>query len=191
MLLRVVRDADERWAQDPVTQPVAPLQLADHLVVGMFRGRLVDDRLVQVRIEWQAERLDLGHALGLQQVAQLALDQAHPIDPALVGIGRDVLERAIEIVDHGQQLADQQRVGELREPLTLLVDPAPVVGEVGGSALQAAQVFIGLLARLVQHALHVLELRYQLGARRATRMARVLGGAVGGSLSHGSPSGDS
>src|SRR4029079_4560456 len=74
VLLRVVRDADERWAQDPVTQPVAPLQLADHLVVGIVRGLLVDDRLVQVWIKWLAESLDLPDALGLQQATQLSLD---------------------------------------------------------------------------------------------------------------------
>ena len=28
-------------------------------------------------------------------------------------VGRDVLQRAIEVVEHGQQLADQQRVAEL------------------------------------------------------------------------------
>src|SRR5437773_4390016 len=71
VLLRVVRDADERWAQDPVTQPVAPLQLADHFVVRVVRGLLVDDRLMQVRIELSAECVNLPHALRLEQPSQL------------------------------------------------------------------------------------------------------------------------
>src|SRR3990170_4414049 len=73
VLLRVVRDADQRRAQDPIVQSVTPLQLADHLVIGEFRGLLVDDRFVEIRIEWLARRLDLGHALGLEEGTQLAL----------------------------------------------------------------------------------------------------------------------
>src|SRR5919106_6581457 len=65
VLLRVVRDSDERRAQYPVVQAVAALQLSDHLVVGMVGGLLVDDRLVDVRVERLTDRLDGGHALRL------------------------------------------------------------------------------------------------------------------------------
>src|SRR3990170_7897476 len=58
VLLRVVCHSDEARPDDPVVQPVAALQLADHLVVLMGRGVLVDDRLVKVRVERKADRLD-------------------------------------------------------------------------------------------------------------------------------------
>src|SRR6185503_2261688 len=163
VLLRVVRDADERWAQDTVTEPVSALKLTDHLVVGVVCGLLVDDRLVEVRIKWLAERLDLPDALGLEQASQLSLHEAHAVDPRLVRALRHRLQSAVEVVEHAQQLADQQRVAELRQALAVLVDPAPVVGEVGGGPLQTTQVLVGLLACRFQHALHVLELLDQVG----------------------------
>src|SRR5512132_2556026 len=98
VLLWVVRDADERWAQDPVMQPVSTLQLTDHLVVGMVCGLLVDDRLVQVWIELSAKRVDLPHALGLKQAAQLPLNEADTVHPALMNVLRHRLEGPIEVI---------------------------------------------------------------------------------------------
>src|SRR5688500_19694010 len=42
---------------------------------------LVDDRLVEVRVELLADGLDRRHALGLQDVAQLAFGELHALDP--------------------------------------------------------------------------------------------------------------
>ena len=64
-------------ANSPITakngaDPAQPPVLGPRLEVRPRDGDV--HALVQVRVEWLAERLDLGHALGLEQVAQLALD---------------------------------------------------------------------------------------------------------------------
>ena len=115
VLLRVVRHSDEARPDDPVVQAVAALHLADHGVVGMVGGVLVGDRLVKVRIEWLADGLDGRHALRLEDVSQLALDELHALDPRVLRVGGDALEGSIEVVEDGEQLADQQRVAELAE----------------------------------------------------------------------------
>src|SRR5688572_20368618 len=69
MLLRVVRHSDEARPDDPVVQAIAALQLADHFVIGMDGGVLVDDRLVQVGVERLADGLDRRHAFRLEHGA--------------------------------------------------------------------------------------------------------------------------
>src|SRR6266480_2314219 len=59
----VVRDTNECGSQDAIAQAVAALDLVDHDVVGVLGRLLVDDRFVEVGIEWRADRLDGGHAL--------------------------------------------------------------------------------------------------------------------------------
>ena len=56
-----------------VAQSVTPPDLLDDLALGAARARHVGDRLVLARIEWRAGRgVDLGHALALEELAQLA-----------------------------------------------------------------------------------------------------------------------
>src|SRR3990170_3981878 len=143
VLLRVVRDADQRRAQDPVVQAVAPLQLADHLVIGEFGGLLVDDRLVRV--------------------------------------GRDVVEGPIEVVEHRQQLADQQRVGEAHRRAAVLFDSPAVVGQVGGRPLRGAKLLARGRSCLLELSVQILQLRNQRSARRAAAVPCLIGrrGAVG------------
>src|SRR5919106_4169244 len=79
VLLRVVRDADERRAQHPVMQPVAALQLVDDVVIGVVGRLLVDDGFMDVGVERQARRFDGSDALRLEDAAELALDKADAI----------------------------------------------------------------------------------------------------------------
>src|SRR5688500_413290 len=131
MLLRVVRDADEARPDDPVVQPVTALHLADHCVVGMLGGLFVRHRFVEVGVERLADRLDRRHALRLEDAAELALHQLHALDPWVVRFGRHRLEGPIEVVEHREQLADEDRVAELAQLRTLVLGPALVVAEVG------------------------------------------------------------
>ena len=101
-------------------------------------------------------------ALGLEDAAQLALHELHALDPRVVGLGRHALERTVEVVEDGQQLADEQRVAELPDGGALLVGAALEVREVGGGALPVVQVLLALRARIGQLALELLDALRQL-----------------------------
>src|SRR5687768_2820034 len=157
MLLWVVRHSDEARPDHPVVQPIAALHLADHFVIRMRGGLLVSHRLVEVRVERQSDRLDLGHALRLEDAAELALHELDALDPRVVGLGRHVLERPVEVVEHAEQPADQHRGAELAELRALVIGPALVVAEVGGRSLPVVQVLLGLRRRRRQLALELLD----------------------------------
>ena len=70
----------------------------------------MDDSLVQVGIERLADRLDGGHALALEDRAQLSLHQLDAFDPAFVGVLRDVGQGTVEVVEDREHLADEDRV---------------------------------------------------------------------------------
>src|SRR6266516_1440837 len=57
---RVVRDAHQGGSQDAVAKAIATLYFVDYDVVGVVGRLLVDNRLVQVWVEWQTDRLDGG-----------------------------------------------------------------------------------------------------------------------------------
>src|SRR5687768_12187012 len=155
VLLRIVRHSDEARPDHPVVQAVSTLHLADHFVVSMVGGLLVGDRLVQVRVERLPDRLDRRHALRLEDVAELALRQPDALDPRVVRVGRDVVERPVEVVEHAEQLADEDRVAELGQRHSLLVGSPFVVGEVGGRS-------VPLVPMLLVAAADVLELTFEL-----------------------------
>ena len=80
-----------------------------------FAGSVVfhGDGIVKGRVEVLAQRIVGRHALLLKNREQLALDQAHALDP-----GRDrpiirwhSLEGPVQVVDNGQQAANQVGVG--------------------------------------------------------------------------------
>ena len=83
----------------------------------------------------QAHGLDGRHALALEDAAELALHQPHAVDPALVRVLGDVLQGPVEVVEDGEQLADERGVGEADQQLAVLLGPSLVVRVVGGSAL--------------------------------------------------------
>src|SRR5437762_5165721 len=109
----VVRDAHQGGSQHSVAEPIPALHLVDHDVVGVLARLLVHDGLVQIGIEWLASRLDRGHPLALQHGAQLALHELDALDPAFVGILRDAGQRAVEVIENGEQLGDEHGVRDL------------------------------------------------------------------------------
>ena len=66
-----VGDLHHGRAQQPVAQHVAALHLFHHFAVAVLVARLLDDRLVEVRVEVGAERLDRRDAALAQQVEHL------------------------------------------------------------------------------------------------------------------------
>src|SRR3990170_2293759 len=176
VLLRVVRHSDEARPDDPVVQAVPALQLADHLVVGMVGGRLVDDRLVEVRIERMADRIDRPDPLALEDVPQLAFHQPHPLDPGVLRVGRHALESPVEVVKNAEQLADEDRVAELAHCGPLLVGAPLEVREVRRGALPVIEVLLRLRSDLGELALERLDPFGQLEPRRRLhRLGSLLG----------------
>ena len=175
-------------------QPIAALQLADDLVVGVLGGVLVDHRLVKVRIEWQAESLDGSDTLRLQDAAQLALHVLHALDPRIRHLVRwDRLQGTIEIVEDAQQLADEDRVAELADRGPLLVGASLEVAEVGRGALPVVEVLLVPGADVGQLALERLDALGELdpgrggdglGALLATGLHPWLGTTVGRVIGH-------
>src|SRR5688500_3167722 len=150
VLLRIVRHSAEARPENPVVHAVSALQLADHLVVGMVSGRLVHDRFVEVRIEWLTDRFDRRDALRLEDASHLAFHQAHPLDPGVVRISRHALERAVEAIEHGEELADQDGIAELPRHRPLLIGASLVVREVGGGALPVVEMLLPFRAGLFE-----------------------------------------
>ena len=93
-----------RRPQQPVAEHVAALQLLASLRLRGARAGLVDHRLVEVRIEVGAERLDGRDAALAQQVEHLLVDQLDALAKR-VGLGRGRLQRALEVVDDRQQIS--------------------------------------------------------------------------------------
>src|SRR5438876_11829959 len=82
LLFAPTRDRHECRADDSVVQAIRLLMLLDDRALGLLRGD-VRDRLVKVGVERRAERVDRFEALGLEDRAELALDQPPSLDPAL------------------------------------------------------------------------------------------------------------
>jgi hypothetical protein len=159
-------------------QAVPALQLADHVIVWIVRGLLVDDRLVQVGVERLADRFDGRHALGLEDVAQLPLHQPDALDPRVVGLlGGNGLERPVEVVEDAKQLADEDRVAEPDERLALLLGPALVVGKVRGRPMPVVAMLGLAVGGFLELALELLDALSELESRRRRDGIRTLLGA--------------
>ena len=75
------------------------------------------DRLVLARVERLADAPRPGHALALEEAAQLAVDGGDAVGPRVVlEVGGSGLDGAVEVVGERQHLADQvlAREAELR-----------------------------------------------------------------------------
>src|SRR5687768_18600257 len=107
-LLLLLSDRDQRWADDPVVQSVRFLVLFDDGSFWLI-GFDVGHRLMQIRIERFAERVDGLEPLRLEYLAQLALHQPHPLDPRLsLQLIRDRRERAVVAIEHIEQLRSEE-----------------------------------------------------------------------------------
>jgi len=96
---------------------------------------MAQQRLVDVRVEAPVG-VDLGEPVPLHEPDERLVDEAH----ALLELGLLVLggrlERALQVVEHGQQLVEQPLVGPDGERRLLAGDALAVVVEVRGDAPQ-------------------------------------------------------
>ena len=113
--------------------------------------------LMEMRVEIGAERLDRRDAPLPQQVMELPADQ---LDAGAIGCQRrgriaGVLrvrgraERALEIVEQRQDVAEQVRVGVFAQLAAFLLVAAAVVVEFGALAEQQVLEFVALGAQLL------------------------------------------
>ncbi len=131
-----------RRAKQPVMEEIALLQHSHH---GMRRhGRVFfpDHRLMDVRIEMHADLVDRLHAVPLQHVEELFVDQQNALVKLVAFLG--VIERAIEVVEHGQDVAKHRAEGVFEEvrllPLVAFAEVL-VVGEGAEVAILQLLVF--------------------------------------------------
>src|SRR5437762_1233686 len=78
-LLPLLGDGHHRGPDDPIVQPIRLLMLCDDCSFGRV-ALDVRDGLVLVRVEGLAQRIDRLQALGLEDRAQLSLDEPHAVD---------------------------------------------------------------------------------------------------------------
>src|SRR4051794_26485343 len=101
------RHHDPRGPHDDVRRAIALLYDVDHgpglcTVLRTHRQRLVD-----VRVEGVALRLDRLDARPRQCALELAVHEPDALDERVAVAFRRDAERPLEVVDHGQDLADQ------------------------------------------------------------------------------------
>ena len=111
---------------------------------------LVRDGLVQVRIEVGAERLDGRDAALLQKFRELALDQFEAGLERLRLRRRRRGERAIEVVDDRQQVAEHVGRRPFDHVLAIALDALAEVVELGGLAEQAIVQIVAFLLQRVR-----------------------------------------
>ena len=119
-----------------VAEPVAPLELVDDLALGTAGAGL----------SWPRPRARAGRTAcpttprsgsrpRTRGAAQLAVDGGDALDPAgrPASVGGTGLDRAVEVVDERQHLAEQDLVGEAELRSRSSLGAALEVGEVGGA----------------------------------------------------------
>ena len=139
-------DGDERRAQDPITDAIAPLDLGDDGAVGHVGGLFLGERLVLARVERLAQRLDGRHALRLEQHGAACGRWPRCPRPSrrrpasgIASMARSKSSAMARTLRSSNSLARPAR------RLALLVGAALVVREVGRGALQGGQVLGRLL----------------------------------------------
>ena len=94
---------------------------------------------MQIGVELAADRLDLLHALGMERIEQLLVDQLDPLADRLDVVGlAHRHQRAVDVVHHAEQRLDHILAAQSDQPLFLLVRPLTVVVELG----HQTQVFV-------------------------------------------------
>ncbi len=115
-------------------------------------------------VELLARRVERLDAVAREHGDQLGVHELHAVEQVLLALLRG-LERALEVVDHRQQLADQPALGALAGGRDLLGGPLAVVLEVRLSALSESEVVLSAPPQAPGSSTDVLgpELRLGLG----------------------------
>ena len=106
-------------------------------------GGLAEERLVDVRVELPVG-VDLYEALLGERVPELAVRRVDALLELRLLVLLGGVERALEVVEHGQELLDEPLVGARDQALLVARGPLAVVVEVGGDALEVVQVLVPL-----------------------------------------------
>src|SRR5688500_6346322 len=161
-------DGDHRRAQHAAVQEIAGRRLVDH---GIGRGLGADDAgdgLVTRGIERLSDRRVARDAGALQHAKKLALDELHPGHHAAgAGGGARGVERAVEVVEHGDEVAQERLGGVLDVVVAVALRPATDIVRVRERPQQA-------ILLVVELAPQILELRF----RRRRRPVVGAGGTV-------------
>ena len=133
-------------------------------------------------------RVDGGHALALEQEAQLAIDGGDALEPGVVGDRRRArLDGAVEVVGEDEHLADEVLAGEAEVAHPLLGRPALEVLELGPLALERAEVVVGGGAGGVAFRGQRLDLGEQGGRRDVDLVGARLGAGAASVRHRGGP----
>ena len=93
---------------------------------------------------------DLLETAAGEQPGELLLHQLHALGDLGLLVVLGGVERPLEVVEHGQELADQRLGRPGRMPLRFARHPLSEVVEVGGEAAQVVQVLLGAAAGVGQ-----------------------------------------
>ena len=140
----VAGDGHEGRPQHAVADGVAALQHADDGAVGHARVVLVGDGLLRVRVEGLALAAHGQHALGLEQAAQLAVDDPDALHPGRVAhVVGHMLDGQVEVVGELEDTQQEPVARGGREVGALLLGAPLQVGVVRAGALPAGLGLIG------------------------------------------------
>jgi len=121
---------------------VAGLHFVHHGAIRMFVSRHAFDRMMKVRIERLANRLNTRQPLFRQNVAKLAPNEIESL--AIFRAGRIALpgERAIKRVEHGKEIFDQEFHAAMALLLALTLDALSIIVKIRLAAKQRVQEFL-------------------------------------------------
>jgi len=135
---RAGRDGHAAGPKRAVTVTPTALDLLDNVTAGVLVAGHVGDSLVVPGVERPAGRLDRFDAVTAQHLYQLVVNQTDAlVERVVTSLGPGGLQGPLEVIDHGQKVADQtaKRLGLLfLEPA---LAPFLEVRVVGGQALEA------------------------------------------------------
>ncbi len=103
------------------------------------------DGFVDIRVESRARRLDIFHAIAAQKILELLAHHLEPLHDSGGVRGRfGRAEAEFQIVEDGQQIFDERRIGVADGVLLFAHDALPVVVEFGAGTQCGVLVFFHL-----------------------------------------------
>ncbi|EGE55817.1 hypothetical protein RHECNPAF_850056 [Rhizobium etli CNPAF512] len=134
-------DTDHGRAQHALADGEACLHDLDDRVVRHLRVRHLEHRLMEIRIELLADRLELAHTMAFERRQHGAFGHLHTLDQrGQAGIGRglglrrDGIQRPAQIVGDGEHVAGETRDGIGLGVLDLALGAAAQIVHLGGKA---------------------------------------------------------